>query len=225
MTRPASIDCEWCGVPVVVARDGRIPRFCGDKCRKASYGRNCIDCGTRTDGSNGRDKSPKRCRACHGTHEHAQARERIIAAMHEWHAVTRRPPSATDWNEGHDKHRPKPATTYRDWPHTSNVQGVFGSWNAAIEAAGFDVLPAGLQRDPEAHRIATSVALREHFGTEERRQRIADLYLSGMPLARIGEVMGSITDSCVALHLRAMRDEGWDLPYRHPWSSRERIAV
>jgi hypothetical protein len=39
-------------------------KFCSDKCRKASYGGTCIDCGARTDGSNGRDKAPELCRDC-----------------------------------------------------------------------------------------------------------------------------------------------------------------
>lgn len=35
-----------------------------DKARKASYGGRCSDCGRRTDGSNGREKAPTRCKFC-----------------------------------------------------------------------------------------------------------------------------------------------------------------
>lgn len=44
-----------------------------DKARKASYGGSCIDCGRRTDGSNGRAQASKRCDPC---------RRAFVAAKH-----------------------------------------------------------------------------------------------------------------------------------------------
>jgi hypothetical protein len=60
------VTCQTCGGPLNwwPGKPGVRPKFCSDKCRKASYGGTCIDCGARTDGSNGRDKAPELCRDC-----------------------------------------------------------------------------------------------------------------------------------------------------------------
>jgi Homing endonuclease associated repeat len=54
-------------------------------------------------------------------------RERIIAAIQRWHREYGYPPKNTDW---------QPRST--SWhPTISMVRAVFGSWNAALVAAGF----------------------------------------------------------------------------------------
>ena len=61
--RPATIRCQTCGIDVTVAlRGGRVPRFCGDRCRKDSYAGECVDCGAKLSGSDGRGPNrPERC--------------------------------------------------------------------------------------------------------------------------------------------------------------------
>jgi len=75
------------------------------------------------------------------------ARERIIEAIHEWHELFGEPPGARDWNSAQRGCLPaldtRYASTGRKWPEASNVQRRFGSWNAAIAAAGLTPRPRG----------------------------------------------------------------------------------
>jgi Homing endonuclease associated repeat len=81
-------------------------------------------------------------------------RERIIAAMTLWHRVYGKAPCANDW-------RPNALTApsnqprlerFRSgsWPAASVVNRHFGSWNAAIEAAGFTPRSRGHQSEAAA---------------------------------------------------------------------------
>lgn len=64
----------------------------------------------------------------------------IIKAIQDWHAIYGEPPRANDWQKSW---RP-------DWvPSTETVKYHFGSWRAAIEAAGFQ----GRGRGAPAHRV------------------------------------------------------------------------
>jgi Homing endonuclease associated repeat len=78
-------------------------------------------------------------------------RERIIEAVHDYAAVFGSPPSAEDWNVSmarkngrHDK--ADWFYLFGDWPHYGSVTARFGSFNAAIEAAGFTPRPDGIKR-------------------------------------------------------------------------------
>lgn len=105
--------------------------------RKDSYRGECSRCGGPTTGSGGKSAAPTKCAHCRREVDHIAARERVLAKMREW-ALSHggNPPSARDWMEKHNS----------DWPRTSVVQTIFGSWNAAIEAAGFTPLPIGMKR-------------------------------------------------------------------------------
>lgn len=54
-------------------------------------------------------------------------RERVIAAIQEWAREHGEPPRSLEWR------RATPA-----FPHDATVKRLFGSWNAAIAAAGFE---------------------------------------------------------------------------------------
>src|SRR4029077_13670554 len=41
----------------------------------------------------------------------------------------------------------------RAWPKAASAQAMCGSWNAAVEAAGFPTMDPGMRRDPETHRL------------------------------------------------------------------------
>lgn len=111
----------------------------------------CIDCGAPTQvGKNGSLPS-KRCRSCSRKHRSENAiwtREVIIEAIRLYADRYGHPPSARDWNPSmarNDYRDDIAERFYEDgcWPATTGVQKVFGSWNAAIRAAGFRPLKAG----------------------------------------------------------------------------------
>jgi transposase len=113
--------------------DGAKKRSRVDRYRVA-----CIVCGNPTDGSRGRRGSDEEavCKSCAGAHYRIWTRDAIVLAIQEWAAEHGRTPSAPAWT------RSKcilgdllPATHY--------VVLVFGTWNAAIEAAGLELNPSG----------------------------------------------------------------------------------
>jgi hypothetical protein len=76
-------------------------------------------------------------------------RETIIAAILAWAAEYGEPPATHDWNAystRHDLHDEARARRFEDaggrWPTHTTVFGEFGSWQAAIAAAGYEPRPA-----------------------------------------------------------------------------------
>jgi hypothetical protein len=119
-----------------------------ERARRQRYRQPCPGCGRLMDGSNGRSRSPKHCHRCAPKAATIWTRERIIDAIQDYAEQYGRPPSATEWSP-HAAIR-----VYRDdiaerfyedgcWPSTVIVQTRFGSWNAAIAAAGFSPLKTG----------------------------------------------------------------------------------
>ncbi len=112
--------------------------------RRAKYAGACVECGVPTDGSHGPGQAPDRCGSCYIAFVRKCSRLWIVDSIQRWadeHGGI--PPSATDWNVfGQRGHKDG------DWPHTSRVLRQFGSWNAAIEAAGFESKPVGCYGRP-----------------------------------------------------------------------------
>jgi DNA-binding CsgD family transcriptional regulator len=107
--------------------------------RKRRYDLVCVDCGGRVDGT-APGKMPNRdepvCIKCAGEHYAVWTREAIIFAIQEWadeHGGI--PPSAADWLRAHALSGPVPVVNH--------VLRRFGTWNAAIRAAGFEPHPTG----------------------------------------------------------------------------------
>lgn len=106
----------------------------------------CVDCGAVTR-YNGHGTS-ERCLPCgaifNGQQQTIWTRERIISLIQEWAAEhDGDPPATPDWNPNlarrmndEDRAIRFESRSYR-WPWSTNVILVFGSWNAAIAAAGF----------------------------------------------------------------------------------------
>lgn len=115
------------------------------RARKRRYGGSCRNCGSRTDGSNGRDGAPVMCHSCRQKQQHDDrfwTPERIIQAIQEWNREHGRPPIAPEWVT--------PGARVGQIAPVSTVQREFGSWRAAIQAAGFDGLgPGKYERTPE----------------------------------------------------------------------------
>lgn len=116
------------------------------RARKDSYAKPCVDCGAMTSGSEGRREEP-RCHQCaaikHGAEAKIWTREAITLAIEEWAHLHGEPPAVPDWNPTQARilnDEPR-ARRFEDadgiWPHAQSVRRAFGSWAAAIEAAGF----------------------------------------------------------------------------------------
>lgn len=102
-----------------------------DRARKKSYQGVCERCGGPTSGSDGAAAARMTCGTCSRrlqTEERYWLPERIVDAIHRYAAIHGRPPTATNWKKG---------DVENDYPTTSTVQKAFGSWSAAIMAAGF----------------------------------------------------------------------------------------
>jgi hypothetical protein len=138
--RPAAITCSQ--------ECSRANASRKQKERRTRYQGTCIDCGAATDGSNGQAKAPKRCLNCSAAHmsKHLTVwtEGRIIESIRSWADEHGSPPGAFDFFK-----RP-------GYPAFSLVMRRFGSWNAAIEAAGYTPRKPGEHKQPRRGYTARS---------------------------------------------------------------------
>lgn len=103
----------------------------------------CVDCGALTSGrANGLGRVPERCARCATAYRTFWTREKIVEAIQRWAATHDGvPPTAKRWNKGQARRfgHPEWAREMEQFgaPTVYSVQDLFGSWNAAIAAAGF----------------------------------------------------------------------------------------
>lgn len=147
--------CHGCDTELPPNRaPGRARKWCSERCRKQTlYARPCMDCGApRTNGSD--SAREPRCSACAavkgGKTKQVWTPAAGLAAIQEWATLHGEPPAVADWNPHaaeHMLHDPARAARWRDadgrWPSFKTVYREFGSWNAAVEAAGFAPRVAG----------------------------------------------------------------------------------
>lgn len=121
------------------------------RARIEGYGKRhpCVDCGAPTSGAAGLTRTAQRCSSCRKRVEREGrfwTRERIIEAIQRWarthHGM---PPFSTEWNS---KGRGS------GYPPTTTVLARFGSWAAAVEAAGFPRPFVGIKRAQMERLIA-----------------------------------------------------------------------
>lgn len=135
-----------------------------DRARKRSYGGACLDCGARLNGHNGRSAGPARCGRCAGAFATRTFKRWFLESVAEWVGLFGSPPSATDWNPPLARSHGMPwkaeryAATGRAWPSVTGASRVFGSWNAALEAAGYPPPPPGVYRDGRHVRDVAVIA-------------------------------------------------------------------
>lgn len=136
--------CHGCGATLPPSRaPGRARKWCSERCRKASYGDPCVDCGTRTTYGAETARVPEpRCPPC--AHEHARywTADRIIERIQAWNTIYGEPPAIPDWNTWaarHGLHDEARALRFEagHWPAVNTVIRMFGTWNTAIQTAGF----------------------------------------------------------------------------------------
>jgi hypothetical protein len=141
--------CHGCGTELPAQTYRGAPRkWCSDRCRKQTlYTGTCLDCGGPT-GFSGRATPPERCRRCNGVRQGKArlvwTREKIIAAIHDWAAEYGESPAIADWMpcaaraDGDEARARRFEDANGRYPVHMVVIGEFGSWNAAIAAAGFE---------------------------------------------------------------------------------------
>ena len=139
------------------------------RARRATYTGTCADCGTPTR-SNGTSKPSPRCPEC-AARANAEAAlkwtpELILARIQEWAGLYGEPPAIPDWQPTtcydvyHDWARARRFVEANGhWPWSNTVIQRFGSWNAAISAAGFEPRAAiGTTENRRRHRRARAAA-------------------------------------------------------------------
>lgn len=138
--------CAGCGGPTLASEHTGQPRkWCSERCRKASYGDPCIDCGSRTThGAEHARKPEPRCLRCSVAHRTVFDRDTLLARIREWNAIYGEPPAVPDWSPRHARANNDVARAERfihaagHWPYFTTVVRVFGSWNEGLVAAGFE---------------------------------------------------------------------------------------
>lgn len=153
--------------------------------RKTRYSGECIDCGGPTYGGNGRH-APVRCRECSMAHQQATKKwteQAVLEAIQTWARLYGKPPTGTDFNVAHKNHKGERAERWRsgDYPHLSTVMNLFGGWNAALQAAGFET------QEPLGYRGLS----------DEAKTKTLALFEEGIPLAEIALRCGVTTNAIV----------------------------
>jgi hypothetical protein len=184
--------CKGCGVELPPNKaPGQARKWCSGRCRKQTlYAGACVDCGAPTNGYDGPGKASERCVPCRKRFDHENRQwtpETIVAAIQRWadeHGGV--PPTASDWNNTLSRQLGR-GPHGDDYPSASVVQHEFGTWSAAIKAAGFDAFTPGRYgregEDPAI--IAETVAL----------------YRQGLSAQRVGELL-DVTGTTVLYRLR-----------------------
>jgi hypothetical protein len=116
------------------------------RARKDSYRGECARCGAVLSGGNGRGPSaPRHCAVCAPDANRTWTRDGVIAKIRTWVDLYGRPPSAPEWDptpsriaDGSITEAARERYHSGEWPSSNTVIGLFGTWNAAIEAAGFE---------------------------------------------------------------------------------------
>lgn len=138
------------------------------RARRERYRGKCEDCGKPTDGSNGKDKAPRWCRACIGDHVRIWTREAVIDAIQLWASGhDGHPPTASQWMRASECGRfPAATTVYRS---TVNKSAVFYYWADAIEAAGFPRPLVGIYGQRESWNKERIIEAIQQWTTEHGR--------------------------------------------------------
>jgi hypothetical protein len=164
--------------------------------------RSCRDCGTAV------VSDAERCLRCalKRRRERAWTREEIVAALRAWTADTGAPPKASEWDYG-ERAAPEWLRDPERWPSVQLVRSRFGSWEAALRAAGYrarwrrytrDEMIAALRR--EANRLGRPPIQREWAtGSPDRPNATS-----------VARAFGSWTAGLLAAGLEAPSIRHWD---------------
>jgi transposase len=104
-------------------------------------------------------------------------RDRVVEAMNSWATEHGRPPFSPEWC---------PPPRGSGWPSVSTVIRLFGSWNAAMEVAGFEARPSHIAIRPPARDCRG----RTREEREALRARARGLRAEGATYQQIAEALG-----------------------------------
>jgi hypothetical protein len=106
---------------------------------KRRYQGVCRGCGAPTAARGGKGDAYEYCKRCHpGAIAPTRTREWVRCSMREWRQRYGRPPSSTDWSRTHARRRGGQALKRLrdgDWPPSSTVIDMYGTWAAAMADA------------------------------------------------------------------------------------------
>jgi hypothetical protein len=103
------------------------------------------------------------------THVPLHEPQEILERMRDWHRETGTPPSVADWSLSSAGSLNRYEREYPRWPAASSVQATFGSWRAAVRAAGLTA-----QRADPWTRQDVIQALRDSAARLGRSPTVAD---------------------------------------------------
>jgi hypothetical protein len=99
----------------------------------------CRGCGASTAARSGKGDAYDYCKRCHpGAIVPRRTREWVRDAIHTWWTRYGSPPSSTDWSRTHARRRGGEALARLqdgDWPASSTVIDLYGTWAAALSDA------------------------------------------------------------------------------------------
>jgi transcriptional regulator with XRE-family HTH domain len=129
------------------------------------YRGTCELCGRPTTGGHGYD-APRQCARCARARSRVWSRDRIVAAIRNWRDLTGEAPTVLDWSPAHaDDEHPGAARFLAEpgrWPSVAAAQAHFGSFSAAIEAAGVEPAPRGARTRWTPDRIVEAIRAWQH---------------------------------------------------------------
>jgi hypothetical protein len=134
----------------------------GEKARavKLRYVGVCRGCGAYTQPRNGKGDAYAYCKACHpGAIERRWTRERVLAAMTEWRSRSGRLPTSYDWSRTHAGRRGGEAPkrlAEGEWPASSVVTRLFGTWAVARAAASRPNVAVPTRRPSATSRLGSN---------------------------------------------------------------------
>jgi Homing endonuclease associated repeat len=130
--------------------------------RREDYRGSCRGCGARTSGGRGRASAPDWCARCSRERLRVWSEEQIVAAIGAWSELTGAPPTVGDWSPAHAPAGHLGSARYLEdpgrWPSAALVRQRFGSFRAAVAAAGFRPMALGPRPRWTRERIAAAVA-------------------------------------------------------------------
>ena len=163
-------EAEGLSIARIAERLGRSPATVkayfydptGEKARavKARYVGVCRGCGAYTQPRNGKGDAYAYCKACHpGATERRWTRERVVDAMLDWRRRYGRLPSSYDWSRTHAGRRRGEAfkrLTEGEWPASSVVTRLFGTWAVARAAASRPNVAVPIRRPSATSRLGSN---------------------------------------------------------------------
>lgn len=154
------------------------PHGRGVDARRLRCTKQCDECGGPCH-SRGSD----RCQQCFIAAYAVFVRIRHIEAIRLWAELYGAPPVAQDWSATAARVNPERWARWDrfDWPGLRAVQDVFGSWNAAIEAAGF------MPNKPGRHRRGARLG-----DDPDVRRDAAERFVAGEDVERIASEVGTV---------------------------------